>query len=200
MNLPNCITLSRIPLMILVVWLMEQRWTGAALTALLVYVVAALGDWLDGYLARKNRNVSVFGKFMDALTDKIFVLGILIAFVEGQVVSIYWVLPVLCREFLVSGMRMMAAAKGVVIAAERGGKTKTLVQMISIGMLLGAPVLSRDFPAWLDDSFLGRGWDVWAGWLHWAGWLLFVFSVWLTVRSGLEYITKYRRMIFEDGV
>lgn len=222
MNLPNIITLSRIPLMVVVVWLLERRWTGAALTALVVYVVAALGDWLDGYLARKNKNVSVFGKFMDALTDKIFVLGILMAFVEQDWVSVYWVLAVLCREFLVSGMRMMAAAKGVVVAAERGGKIKTMVQMISMGMLIGVPVVLRDFAGWFGGDFIGQigsvpfpqflpkslldgsiltgGWEVLGGWLYWAGWLLFVFSVYLTVRSGVEYIVKYRKMIFEEGV
>ena len=79
MNLPNIITLSRIPLMFLVVWLMYQGWPGAATLAFWLFIVAAVGDWLDGYIARKRKLVSTFGKFMDALTDKIFVIGIMIA-------------------------------------------------------------------------------------------------------------------------
>ena len=107
--------------MFLVVWLMYQPWFGAASLAFWLFIAAAVGDWLDGYIARKRKLVSTFGKFMDALTDKIFVIGLMMAFVELGTVPIYWVLIVLCREFLVSGMRMMAAAKGVVVSAERGG-------------------------------------------------------------------------------
>jgi len=193
MNLPNFITLSRIPLMFLVVWLMYQDWRGAATLAFALFIVAAVGDWLDGYLARRRQLVSTFGKFMDALTDKIFVIGIMIAFVELQVVSIYWVLIVLCREFLVSGMRMMAAAKGVVVSAERGGKTKTLTQLIAVGFLLFAPVLQTDIAGWLslDVSPFGR-------YIGYTGLGLFILGVYFTVRSGLDYIVKYRRVVFDD--
>ncbi len=193
MNLPNRITLSRIPLMFLVVWLMYQGWTGAATLAFALFIIAAVGDWLDGYIARKRKLLSTFGKFMDALTDKIFVIGIMIAFVELQVLPIYWVLIVLCREFLVSGMRMMAAAKGVIVAAERGGKTKTLTQLIAVGFLLFAPMLQNDIAYWLKLDF-----SPYAIYIHYTGMGLFILGVYFTVRSGWDYIVKYRAVVFDE--
>ena len=193
MNLPNIITLSRIPLMFLIVWLMYQGWTGAATLAFWLFIIAAVGDWLDGYIARTRKLVSTFGKFMDALTDKIFVIGIMIAFVALDIVSIYWVLIVLCREFLVSGMRMMAAAKGVIVAAERGGKTKTLTQLIAVGFLLFVPMLKNDVAGWLQLDF-----SPYTGYIHYTGMGLFVLGVYFTVRSGLDYIVKYRAVVFDE--
>jgi CDP-diacylglycerol---glycerol-3-phosphate 3-phosphatidyltransferase len=193
MNLPNIITLSRIPLMFIVVWLMYQTWTGAATLAFWLFIIAAVGDWLDGYIARKRQLISLFGKFMDALTDKIFVLGLMVAFVELGTVPIYWVLIVLCREFLISGMRMMAAAKGVVVAAERGGKTKTLTQLIAVGFLLFVPMLQTDVAQvmQLDLSDYARP-------IHLTGLGLFVLGVYFTVRSGWDYLVKYKNVVFTE--
>ncbi len=193
MNLPNIITLSRIPLMFLVVWLMRQDWPGAATLAFWLFIIAAVGDWLDGYLARRRKLISTFGKFMDALTDKIFVVGIMIAFIEQQVVPIYFVLIVLCREFLISGMRMMAAAKGVVVAAERGGKAKTLTQLIAVGFLLFVPMLQDDVARWLKIDFSPYG-----SVIHHVGLWLFILSVYFTVRSGWDYLVKYRDVVFDE--
>lgn len=193
MNLPNLITLSRIPLMFVVVWLMYQTWTGAATLAFWLFIAAAIGDWLDGYLARKMGLISLFGKFMDALTDKIFVVGIMIVFVEQDVVPIYYVLIVLCREFLISGMRMMAAAKGVVVAAERGGKTKTLTQLIAVGFLLFVPMLSGDVAGWLNFDF-----SAYSEVIHYTGLGLFILGVYFTVSSGWVYLVKYRAVLFEE--
>lgn len=194
MNLPNIITLSRIPLMFVVVWLMYQEWAGAATLAFILFIAAAIGDWLDGYIARKRNMISIFGKFMDALTDKIFVVGIMIAFVAKDVVPIYFVLIVLCREFLVSGMRMMAAAKGVVVAAERGGKTKTLTQLIAVGFLLFVPMLRADISRWLKFDFAPYDQAI-----HMTGLGLFVLGVYFTVSSGWAYISKYRGVVFDDA-
>ena len=82
MNLPNLITLSRIPTMFVIVWLMYCSWWGAATLAFWLFIASAIGDWLDGYLARKRNLVSNFGKYMDALSDKVLILGIMVTFVE----------------------------------------------------------------------------------------------------------------------
>ncbi len=193
MNLPNIITLSRIPMMFVVVWLMYQQWTGAATLAFWLFIAAAIGDWLDGYVARKQNLISVFGKFMDALTDKIFVVGIMIALVELDVVPIYFVLIVLCREFLISGMRMMAAAKGVVVAAERGGKTKTLTQLIAVGFLLFVPMLQTDVARWVAFDFAPYGQVI-----QHIGLGLFILGVYFTLSSGWVYLVKYRGVVFDD--
>jgi len=145
MNLPNLLTLARVPVMFVIVWLMYQPWVGAPSLAFWLFIAAAISDWLDGYLARKQKLVSDFGKLMDALTDKIMVIGIMVALVEKQTLPLAYVLITLCREFMVSGMRMLAAAKGVVVPADRGGKTKTLTQLIAIGFLLAGPMVGRDW-------------------------------------------------------
>jgi CDP-diacylglycerol--glycerol-3-phosphate 3-phosphatidyltransferase len=189
MNLPNIITMSRIPTMFLIVWLMYCRFAWAPTLAFVVFILAAIGDWLDGYIARKQGLISVFGKFMDALTDKVLVIGIMVALVEKQVIPIVWVLIILVREFLISGMRMMAASKGVVVAAERGGKLKTVIQLIAIGVLLFAPILQRDLPVQLGLHF-----ETYAELFRYLGLVLFIVATALTVSSGTSYILKYRQV------
>lgn len=191
MNLPNIITLSRVPLMFVIVWLMYQRWLGAASLAFWLFIAAAIGDWLDGYLARKYNLVSTFGKLMDALTDKIMVIGLMVAFVDQDVVPVFWVLLTLCREFLVSGMRMVAAAKGVVVAADRSGKTKTVTQLIAIGFLLFVPMLA------VDLAYLFGAWDLtdYVVIVHKAGLIIFIVGTALAVSSGVAYIWRYRLLL-----
>ena len=192
MNLPNIITLSRIPMMFVIVWLMYCRFTGASTVAFVLFIASAIGDWLDGYLARKRGQISVFGKFMDALTDKVLVIGIMVALVEQQAIQVVWVLIVLVREFLVSGMRMVAATRGVVVAAERGGKLKTVIQLIAIGILLFVPVLHRDV-----DPFTTFPLEPYAEYLAHLGLLMFIVATALTVSSGISYALKYRKVFDE---
>ncbi len=198
MNLPNIITLSRIPLTFVIVGLMGVSIRGAATAAFWIFIIAAVGDWLDGYLARKQKIVSNFGRFMDALADKILVLGLLIALVAREMGGAMWplcaVLVVLSREFLVSGMRMIAATKGVVVAAERGGKPKTLTQMIAIGTLLAVPMISQDIGPWL-----GVDATEFVTWVQLAGMILFYAGTVLTVSSGLTYAVKYRSLFMDDA-
>jgi CDP-diacylglycerol--glycerol-3-phosphate 3-phosphatidyltransferase len=193
MNLPNILTLSRIPLMFVIVSLMECHWPGAASLAFILFIAGAVSDWLDGYIARKRGLVSNFGKLMDALTDKIFVLGLMISFVDTDALPIYWVLLVLCREFLITGMRMVAASKGVVFAAERGGKQKTVTQLIAIGFLLFVPMLEIDLARVLP-------WDLgpFADLLHNMGLSIFIVAVFFTLWSGYRYFMKYRGVVFAE--
>jgi CDP-diacylglycerol--glycerol-3-phosphate 3-phosphatidyltransferase len=201
MNLPNQITLSRIPLMFVIVWLMFQPWIGARSLAFGLFIAGAVSDWLDGYLARKRGIVSTFGKLMDALTDKIMVLGIMVAMVDRNYhpIPLAFVLITLCREFLVSGMRMVAASKGVVVAADRGGKTKTVTQLIAIGFLLATPMVETDW-AWL----LGR-WGVqtdlsdFTAALHAIGLVGFILGTFLAVWSGWRYIFQYKGVVFSEA-
>jgi len=193
MNLPNVITLSRIPLMFVIVGLMYCDFAGAATLAFVLFLAAALGDWLDGYLARTRQQVSSFGKLMDAMADKIMVLGIVIALVERHEVWMVLALITLCREFLVTAMRMVAASKGVVVAADSGGKSKTLTQLVAIGFFLGAGVVAQDL------TRLVRG-DV-STFVHYVlqiGLWLFVFSTVLSVWSGCRYVSRNARIVFGD--
>jgi len=194
MSLPNVITLSRIPLMFVIVGLMYYSWPGAATLAFVLFVGAAIGDWYDGYLARKRGLVSNFGKLMDAMADKIMVMGVVIALVEKHEIPVGLALITLCREFLVTGMRMVAATKGVVVAADSGGKTKTVTQLIALGFFLGAPMVSQDgyylfhihAPGFVE--LVGR-----------AGVVVFVAGTVLSVWSGYRYISSNARLVFGEG-
>jgi CDP-diacylglycerol--glycerol-3-phosphate 3-phosphatidyltransferase len=193
MNLPNLITLSRIPLMFVIVGLMYEEWLGASSLAFWLFIACAVGDWLDGYLARKQGLVSAFGKLMDALTDKIMVIGLVIAFVDRHEIPVPLALITMGREFLVTGMRMVAASKGVVVAADRGGKTKTMTQLIALGFLLGAPMVARDWAAFLP-------WDLnaFTEIVYNIGYWGFVLGTFLAVWSGWRYISQYKDVVFSD--
>ena len=194
MNLPNILTLSRIPLMFIIVWLMFQTWLGAASLAFWLFIAGAISDWLDGYIARKRGITTVFGKLMDALADKIMVLGIMVAMLGWDYpIPLSFVLLTLCREFLVSGMRMVAAAKGVVVAADRGGKTKTLTQLISIGFLLATPMVAWDWSYFTDTDLSGL-----TELTHRIGLVGFIAGTFLAIWSGWRYIRQYKDVVFLD--
>ncbi len=194
MSLPNAITLSRIPLMFVIAWLSYEGWLGAASLAFWLFIAAAIGDWLDGYLARSRGQISSFGKLMDALTDKIMVLGLIIVLVDHGQIWVGLALITLVREFLITGMRMVAATKGVVVAADGGGKSKTVTQLIALGFLLAAPMVGRDwahFTAW-DLTQLTQ-------WVHTIGVWIFWLGTALAVWSGARYIIRHRKMVFADA-
>lgn len=195
MNLPNAITLSRIPMMFVVVGLMYLDWPGAATLAFVLFIAAAVGDWYDGFLARKLGLVSNFGKLMDAMADKIMVMGLVIALVEKHRIPIVLALITLCREFFVTGMRMVAATKGVVVAADGGGKGKTMTQLIALGFFLGAPMVSQ------DGGYLFH-WDAYrfAEVVNQLGYYIFVASTVLSVWSGYRYISRNARLVLGDDL
>jgi len=195
MNLPNILTLSRVPMMFIIVALYYCEWTGAGMLCFWLFIGGAVSDWLDGYIARRQKIVTDFGKFADGLTDKIMVLGLMIALVDRQVLPVPYVLITLCREFMVSGMRMIAATKGVVIAADRGGKTKTLTQLISIGFLLAEPAISRDLARWLP----GHDFSLLAEFAHNVGLVGFILGTFLALWSGYRYFRNNWSLVVEDS-
>lgn len=193
MNLPNIITLSRVPLMFALAWLMYQTWMGAATLAFWLFIACAVGDWLDGYIARKQGLVTTFGKLMDALTDKIMVLGLMIVFVDQKTIPVFWVLLTMCREFLVTGMRMVAASKGVIVAADKGGKAKTLTQLIAIGFLLFVPMLTSDLAYFFHFDL-----SPYSAIIHKTGLAIFIVGTAFAVSSGASYIWRHKDVVFKD--
>ena len=186
MNLPNLLTLSRIPILFGVVGFLYLPFSGASSLAFVLFIIGALTDWADGYYARKQGLVSNFGKLMDALTDKVFMVGL---FISLLVIGILpeWTLPllllILSREFLITGLRLVAASDGVVLAAEKSGKHKTVSQMVAAILLLSGVAVRADFSERLP-LIVG---DV----LHWGGLSFFVIATLLTVSSGAQYMVKY---------
>ena len=133
MTTASKITIVRI---LLVPAFMVVALMGFQLAALSLFVLAGVTDWLDGYIARKYDQISNFGKFMDPLADKLLVTAALLLFVQWGRMEAWVLMVILAREFAVSGLRMMAAAKGDVIAAGWSGKVKTVVTMLGIILML----------------------------------------------------------------
>jgi len=193
MNLPNLLTLSRIPLTFAIVLLIYCERAGAPTAAFLLFIFCGLTDWLDGYLARKHGIVSSFGIFMDALTDKIFVLGVLVAVTDARLIlthshflPVLMFLLVLTREFVITGMRLVAALQGVVVAAEKGGKLKMIMQIVAIGAFLFVPVVNNDLARLLPWNL-----TVFGSLVHYLAFGMYTVAVVLTVWSGFNYLRKY---------
>ena len=140
MNLPNKLTIFRIilvPILVIIPLIgIKQEWSGIPITWILVdivFIIASITDKLDGYIARSRNQVTTFGKFLDPLADKILVLSAMLLLVEDGRLPAWIPIIVLAREFVVSGYRLIAVEKGgVVIAASKWGKLKTVTQMIAI--------------------------------------------------------------------
>lgn len=138
MNTPNKLTVLRMILVPFLVLFMLFGWGGEAnrYICLAIFVTASVTDWFDGYLARKNKLVTNFGKFMDPLADKLLVCSALICLIEQNKLEAWIVIIIIAREFIISGFRLIAAENGVVIAANYWGKFKTVSQMIMIILLI----------------------------------------------------------------
>ena len=156
-----------------------KSWVAAA-----IFVVISCTDWLDGYLARKRNEVTDFGKFMDPLADKILVTAALLVLIELGAIPSWVVLVIVAREFIVSGVRMVAASKGEVIAASWYGKFKTVFQMVAIVLFV-----VKESPAWADASP-----EFYTG-LYVLSWLVMGVALILTVVSMVDYISKARHLI-----
>lgn len=178
MTISNKLTIFRIVLVPFFVWLMIADFSNANIYAMLIFAIASFTDYLDGYLARKRNEITNFGKFADPIADKILVVSALVCLVERAIVPSWAVIIIIAREFIVSGLRMSAAAQNVVIAADKFGKMKTVVQMIAIILLItGISVQSIN--------------------IYYIPQILFYFSVVLTVFSGCSYIIKGKDAILD---
>lgn len=183
MNIPNSLTIARIffvPLLVAV--LVQQRiilhWNGAVISndliALLIFWLAAATDLLDGYLARRWKQVTTTGTLLDPIADKLLVSAALISLVQVQIVPGWLVVLLVGREFAVSGLRSIAAAEGFTIRASELGKTKTAAQVVAISLLM--------------ISIHHREVTVWA---NWALVIVVVFSLW----SAISYFIKFWRTV-----
>lgn len=168
MNLSNKLTFIRLVLAVpFIYFLQESNAEGFVyrMIAFALFVVASLTDFFDGYLARKYNLVTDFGKLMDPLADKILVISALVLFVELRYIPAWMSIIVIAREFLISGIRMLAAAKGEVIPAGKLGKYKTTSQMIVILIMI----------------VVGN---------QWYNYYLMLIPIILTLWSGWEYTSK----------
>lgn len=158
MNLPNWLTTSRLVLAGLMMGLLTASFPFAISLALAVFLVAAITDYLDGYLARRVYGVTAFGQLMDPLTDKVLVCAAFICLVERGLVPAWIAVVIVAREFLVTGLRLLAAHRGAIISAGRWGKHKTIWQIAAIVVLLLGAALRADWLAAAPEHFLA-GYD-----------------------------------------
>ncbi len=192
MNLPNIISLSRIPLLFIIAGILYSGKPGMVVIAFVLFVLGAMSDWLDGYLARKSNRITEFGKVIDAVSDKIFILGLFIALLTLRELpdwSLFCILIMVAREFFITALRVVAASKGLVLAAEKEGKVKTVFQLMSLGILI-LHILLKCEGACLGVEGIYRG-------LYWLGVGSFLVSVALTIQSGYIYISKYGNLFKE---
>nr|WP_298579223.1 CDP-diacylglycerol--glycerol-3-phosphate 3-phosphatidyltransferase [uncultured Olegusella sp.] len=154
-----------------------------ALLVALFYIAISLTDKLDGYLARSRGEITTFGKFLDPIADKLVVLVALSFLLEQHMVSSWVLLVIIAREFLVSGLRMVIASKGVVIAASELGKWKTAITMIAISGLLVVRTLSA-----------GMFFNVLMGFFQ----IVMLAAVLLTAWSGIDYFIKGWRYLLDE--
>jgi CDP-diacylglycerol---glycerol-3-phosphate 3-phosphatidyltransferase len=176
-NLPTYLTLGRICLVPLVVGFLISAESIHALVAAFLFGAAALTDWLDGLIARRRRQVTVLGKLLDPVADKLLVSAALVSLVQVGRVEAWIVVVIIGREFAITGLRGVSAAQGMVVGASDLGKYKTFAQYLAITLL----ILEKNVPVGLEAEYvyLSRG-------MLWA-------ALTLTVVSGFDYFVRFLR-------
>lgn len=176
MNLANKITILRIFMIpVFVVVLMQNTDTMFAIAGV-IFIIASLTDFLDGYIARSRNMITKFGKFMDPLADKLLVMAAFVSFVELQLVPAWIVIIILAREFIISIFRAIAASEGIVLAAGKLGKYKTVSQMLCIIVLC-----FNNYPFSLWSIPMDQ--------------ILLYLCAFLTLLSGYDYIIKNKSVL-----
>ena len=179
MNIPNALTVSRLAAIPLLMALLLVRFPGHDQAAAALFIVFSLTDTLDGQIARRRGTVSDLGKFLDPLADKLFVLSVLIVLVQEGLVAAWVVVVIFSRELLITLLRSIAASKGRVIAAAPLGKTKTVMQMSAVTLL----ILQRPYPVVVPITTV-----------------VVAVAVLFTIVSGIDYLVRFRDVLgFGDG-
>ncbi len=176
MNTPNMLTLLRVIMVPVFMWAITS---GLYIAAVAIFIIASLTDQLDGYLARKNNQVTTFGKLMDPLADKILTISALVCLmgIGADFINSWVVMIIIARELIVTGIRQLAMGENTVIAASQWGKAKTVSQMAALIAVMIDLIVPLRF-----GGFVLTFW-------------LVALAVVLTVYSGIDYIVKNRHLI-----
>jgi len=173
-NLPNALTLSRLAAIPILMVLLLARFPAHDQAAAALFIAFSLTDTLDGQIARRRGTVSDLGRFLDPLADKLFVLSVLIVLVQEGLVAAWVVVIIFSRELIITILRSVGAAQGRVIAAAPLGKTKTVMQMSAVTLL----ILQRPYPALVPLADVAVG-------------VAIIFTIW----SGLDYVWRFRHLL-----
>jgi CDP-diacylglycerol--glycerol-3-phosphate 3-phosphatidyltransferase len=161
----------------------------AKVASFVVFLIAALSDYLDGMIAQKRNMVTDFGKLMDPIADKILVLAAFITFVQMQLIKDWMVLIIISREIVITSLRVFALNKGKVLAAAKAGKHKTLSQMVVIFLILLFIVVKES----MKTFFIWN--PVWENFFRQGIYIVMLLIVGLTIYSGLSYLWENRKVI-----
>jgi len=194
MNIANRITMLRIALTFVFMFCFSFPFKGvwipwSKVLSLIIFLFAALSDFFDGFVAKKKNIVTDFGRLMDPIADKILVLAAFIAFVRIQLIDDWMLVIIVSREILITSLRLFALNKGKVLSAARAGKHKTVSQMVVIFYILGFIVLKEiilTFSTWNPS---------WERFFRGSIYVMMLFTVGLTLYSGLSYLLENRKII-----
>jgi CDP-diacylglycerol---glycerol-3-phosphate 3-phosphatidyltransferase len=191
MNLPNSITMSRIAMIPLLLWILSPHFTWQGpngqqeIAASVLFVLASITDGLDGYLARKRQQITTIGMLLDPIADKIMVTGALIALVayNPDVVKVWVVVVIIGREFLISGLRSIASSEGFTIQASDLGKLKTVLQIVTV-----------------VSALLAHHWDKWQFGVvivpvRWIAIIAIYFTAAVSIISAIDYFVGFWKQI-----
>ena len=190
MNLPNSITLSRIAMIPLLLWILSTHFPlkghgEQEILASILFVLASITDGLDGYLARKRAQITTMGMLLDPIADKIMVTGALIALVayNPYVVKVWIVVVIIAREFLISGLRSIASSEGFTIQASDLGKLKTVTQIVAVV----SAILAHQWYEWKFGVLVIR--------IEWIAIAAIYFTVLVSVISAIDYFVGFWKQI-----
>lgn len=188
MNLPNQLTVGRLGMTAAFVAVTSIPCRYQATVAIVLFAIAGITDWLDGWLARRWNLITDFGKLMDPLADKILVTAALLYLLQVGRVPLWMAVVMVSREFLITGLRLIASSKGVVIPADKAGKHKTISQLVAILVALFCLATAEQGLSGQWLSLLGAA-TIW----------LFAWATLITVASGLWYFWKNRHFVFDPA-
>lgn len=187
MNLANKLTISRIILAGFFILFLFIKGLGAKFMAMAVFLTACVTDYYDGYFARKTGSITAFGKLMDPIADKILILGAFLAFVEMEIIPAWMVMVIIARELMITGIRVLALSQKKVLAAELGGKHKTVSQMVAVvAVLIFLIIRDSGFNLRYVEDF------------KIAVYLLMLITVGMTLTSGISYMARNKDVFMGD--
>ena len=187
-NLPNVITMIRMAMIPVILWFTYYESRRASFIAAMLFAVTGATDFLDGWVARRRGLVTVIGKFLDPLADKLVVMAALVMLVHLGRVAAWVVIVVMAREFIVSGLRTIAMSEGIVIAAGQDGKLKTILQIVGITFLL----LHYAYP--IELGFIAVEYDA-----NKVGTIVLYMSLVFSVWSAWTYFSDFLKAVYRPA-
>lgn len=206
MNTPNKITLSRLLLLpIIIFFYLADFIPYGRLVATIVFIIACLTDFLDGYLARKHNQVTDLGKFFDTIADKVLIMTGLILIIAAPIkgsapivfptyLGVICVIIILAREFIVSALRQIAASRGIVLAADMGGKVKATIQYVSVSLYMFYAFFITDIYPLIEKEVAEKA----TGIISFILMIILIAATILTIYSGASYLIRNRKVFKTD--